>query len=669
MIIKKIMNIKLKISGLIFLFALISNLSFSQKQEKSLLNASFLASSYEIVAGECIYFTDMSSGNPTGWLWSFPGAETTTSTEQNPQNICYYVPGVYDVVLEVQNATDIDTEIVTGCITVAEDTSTPIANFIADYTTIPVGGAVNFTNISQNGPFVSYAWTFEGGIPNISNQENPMPIAYTQVGTYDVELRVEDELGQQSVKLKENYIHVIPAATVPPEANFIADRTIIAPGDFINFRDLSHGSPYIWRWYFEGGNPVNSTKQNPTAIMYAMPGTYDVMLIVESNMGIDTIIKNDYILVSETDPCVTMPEADFSASQRLISSGTRVFFENNSINLPTSSHWYFQGGYPTYSALDNPLNGVEYNAAGFFDVSLSVNNSCGSDYLYKDDYILVFSGPVNKYCDTITNIGENESVVSPFLAGSWGRIGGHNGQRIKIYADKYEQHSFTQIDALIVPVVKAVPAEYNSKVTFYIWKGDTTYPDSILWYKDVLIRNLSENFHNVVEVNPPLEIEGPFFVGYKLNYYDIDDDGIYDDEEVAISIVQNRNYQSGINTLFVQSNNTWTTATAKFGIKTSSAMRIATCIVDVEQIKLQENLNIYPNPASNYINISIGQELFAKDFKINIYNLTGNLIKTFNFDNVTGEITINTSDINSGLYLLLMDIDGKRITKRIMISK
>lgn len=654
---------------LLFILLLISwqNIN-AQKQEKNLLNAAFLASAYEIIAGDCINFTDMSTGNPTGWLWSFPGAETPTSTQQNPQNICYYTPGVYDVVLEVQNATNVDTEIVTGCITVSPNTTTPIANFVADYTTIPAGGVVNFTNISQNGPFVSYAWSFPGGVPNASNQENPMPIVYTNIGTYDVELRVENGTGQQSTKLKRNYIRVIPAATIPPTADFIADRTNISPGDYINFRDLSKGSPYIWKWYFEGATPATSTQQNPTAVLYAMPGTYDVTLIVESNKGIDTIKKNDYIIVSATDPCVTMPKASFTANQRLIRAGTRVFFENTTSNLPRTSHWYFQGGYPTYSALMNPLNGVEYNVAGFFDVSLSVNNNCGSDYLYKDDYILVFSGPVNKYCDTISNVGANESIVSPLLQGSWGRIGGHNGQRIRFYADKYTQHSFTQIDALIVPVVKAKAAEYYSKITFFIWKGNTTYPDSILWQKDVYIRNLSENFHNLIEINPPLEIDGPFFAGYKLNYYDTNNDGVYDDEEVAISIVQDRNYPSGINTLYVQSNNVWTTATAKFGIKTSSAIRVATCIVDIEEIKLRENLAIYPNPASEFININLGENLYAAEMTVRIFDLTGKMLKKFDLKNITEEIQINTSDLKSGLYLLMMDIDGKRITQRVMIS-
>jgi PKD repeat protein len=37
-------------------------------------------------------------------LWSFPGAETISSTDQNPQNIVYNTPGIYEVSLIATNS-------------------------------------------------------------------------------------------------------------------------------------------------------------------------------------------------------------------------------------------------------------------------------------------------------------------------------------------------------------------------------------------------------------------------------------------------------------------------------------------------------------------------------------------------------------------------------------
>jgi PKD repeat protein len=655
---------------LIVFFSTVNQQVFSQKSRntKTDLDAAFIASIYNITAGDCVDFTDMSSGGPTFWQWSFPDAQTITSNDQNPTGICYYYAGTYDVILEVQNGSDIDTEVIIGCIIVAENTETPIANFIADYTTIPVGGTINFTDLSQNGPFTSYAWTFEGGIPNNSNDEAPIPIAYTTVGTYRVELRVEDEEAVQDDEIKVEYINVIPAATVPPVANFMADRIFIAPGDYINFRDMSSGNPYIWDWYFEGGTPDISVQQNPLSILYAMPGTYDVVFIVESNMGIDTIRKDDYIVVSEIDPCVAIPIADFRASQRLIRSGTTIYFEDQSLNDPTMWNWYFMGGYPTYSAVSNVINGVEFNGAGFFDVSLAVNNSCGSNYVLKEDYIMVFSGPITKYCDTISNIGANEGLYSPSVSGDWGVVGGHNGQKTRIYADKFEQYSFEQIDGIIVPVVVSEPGEYNSYVTFYIWNGNTIYPEEVLYEKQMFLRDIPSNFNYPIDLESPVLVDGPFFVGYKINYVDTDDDGISNDE-FAVSIAQNRNYPSGINTLYVQTNSEWSTATAKFGIKTSSAIKPVTCIVDVESFDAENNIEIYPNPANDIISINTGDVKSGTEILIQIIDQTGRVILSETKFAGSSEISFDINSYPTGLYFINMIIDNNQVTKKILVTR
>ena len=146
----------LRITALATLIVLSCNIFAQKGNSKAGLDAQFLVSSYEIIAGECVYFTDMTTGNPTHWQWTFEGAQTPTSTEQHPQDICYYHPGVYSVILEVQNGAMVNTEIVTECITVLPNTETPIADFTANYTTIPANNIVQFTSTSQNGPFASY---------------------------------------------------------------------------------------------------------------------------------------------------------------------------------------------------------------------------------------------------------------------------------------------------------------------------------------------------------------------------------------------------------------------------------------------------------------------------------------------------------------------------------
>ncbi|MEO8151018.1 MAG: T9SS type A sorting domain-containing protein [Bacteroidia bacterium] len=57
----------------------------------------------------CIDFYDLSTNSPTSWQWLFPGADSLTSTLQNPTNICYNIYGSYDVTLIACNAAGCDT--------------------------------------------------------------------------------------------------------------------------------------------------------------------------------------------------------------------------------------------------------------------------------------------------------------------------------------------------------------------------------------------------------------------------------------------------------------------------------------------------------------------------------------------------------------------------------
>jgi PKD repeat protein len=109
--------------------------------------AMFTPSATSACAGQCLSFTDNSQNSPTSWSWSFPGATPSSSTAQNPTNICYNSPGTYAVVLTVTNANGSNTA--TQAITIS---STPAPNAGADVslcagsaTTLNATGATSYT--------------------------------------------------------------------------------------------------------------------------------------------------------------------------------------------------------------------------------------------------------------------------------------------------------------------------------------------------------------------------------------------------------------------------------------------------------------------------------------------------------------------------------------------
>lgn len=72
------------------------------------------------------------------------------------------------------------------------------------------GQVVNFADISQNNE-PSWSWTFEGGTPANSSEQFP-EVQYTQEGTYDVQLTVENQNGEETIVF-EDFITVYSASS------------------------------------------------------------------------------------------------------------------------------------------------------------------------------------------------------------------------------------------------------------------------------------------------------------------------------------------------------------------------------------------------------------------------------------------------------------------------
>jgi len=79
---------------------------------------SFFVTDSRLCEKFCTNFFDQSINNPTAWQWQFPGGDPSSSTDQNPTNICYDSPGTYDVTLITTNANGSDTLTLPNYITV-----------------------------------------------------------------------------------------------------------------------------------------------------------------------------------------------------------------------------------------------------------------------------------------------------------------------------------------------------------------------------------------------------------------------------------------------------------------------------------------------------------------------------------------------------------------------
>jgi hypothetical protein len=88
--------------------------------------------------------------------------------------------------------------------------------------------------------------------------------------------------------------------------------------------------------------------------------------------------------------------------------------------------------------------------------------------------------------------------------------------------------------------------------------------------------------------------------------------------------------------------------------------------VAVENFTNNNNLTIYPNPATNQITIKVNET--SDNFgKIYIYNMFGSLIQTEEINQNLQQI--NTSNLSNGIYLITYENNGLKQNQKLLIQK
>ncbi len=113
---------------------------------------------------------------------------------------------------------------------------TPAAHFNANKFTICAGSTINFTDLSNVTAPTGWAWTFDGGTPNVSSAQNPS-ITYNTPGTYSVQLISSNAAGSSAPETKLNYITVLGNAISTPltegfETNPVPNSTWSVRSDY-----------------------------------------------------------------------------------------------------------------------------------------------------------------------------------------------------------------------------------------------------------------------------------------------------------------------------------------------------------------------------------------------------------------------------------------------------
>ncbi len=169
--------------------------------------ADFVADNTTPDVGETVTFTDLSTNNPTSWLWSFTPSTVTyvSGTNQNSQNpqVQFDVAGLYTVELTASNAGGSNTETKPGYINAGDvfevvATATPDEICAGDFSQLhsfPSGGSGNYTFLWSSDP--------PGFFSNLQN-----PVTYPEeTTTYTVEVNDGSESVYDDVTVT---VHPLP---------------------------------------------------------------------------------------------------------------------------------------------------------------------------------------------------------------------------------------------------------------------------------------------------------------------------------------------------------------------------------------------------------------------------------------------------------------------------
>jgi PKD repeat protein len=323
----------------------------------STLTASFTYSPSSPVTGQAVQFTDISTGNPTSWLWNF--GDNTTSTSKNPSHT-YATAASYTVTLTVTNNSA--SKSVSQTITVLP-ASTLAASFTYSPSSPVAGQAIQFTDTSTGSP-TSWQWNF--GDNTTSTSQNPVH-SYSTAASYTVTLTVSNNSDSKSTSQTVTVLPVFAASFAYSPASPAANQAV-------QFTDTSTGSPTAWQWNF--GDSATSTVQNPNHT-YTATGQYWVNLIITK--GTESHSTSQMITVRQpgTITAASPSYADVSAAVSSASPGDTVI-------VPV--------GTATWSSNLIITKGIKLIGAGIGQTVITGNfiNNYNGDYFNTGSHIIVY---------------------------------------------------------------------------------------------------------------------------------------------------------------------------------------------------------------------------------------------------------------------------------------
>jgi PKD repeat protein len=231
--------------------------------------------------------------------------------------------------------------------------SSPFVTAFSGTRNVCVGTAVNFTDQTTGATPTGWQWSFPGGTPSTSIQQNPT-VTYSVPGIYPVSLTVTDGINLSTY----SDTAYITAVTLPAQPSAISGNAAVCPFAVETYT-VTNVPNVFYTWTLSSGWAGTSSSNS---INVTMNDTSGVLSVTAFNVCGNSTASNINISIG------ALPVANFS----YVDNNGVVDFTNASA---FSSSWSWNFGDGNTSANQTPQN--TYDSTGTYTVTLVSFNSCG----------------------------------------------------------------------------------------------------------------------------------------------------------------------------------------------------------------------------------------------------------------------------------------------------
>ncbi|MDR0348603.1 MAG: PKD domain protein [Tannerella sp.] len=259
---------------------------------------------------------------------------------------------------------------------------------------------VSVKNLSAGTDF--YEWTFEGGIPDRSDEKNPEEVRFVTPGEHLIRLRAWNVVEE---RVKEAVIRVDSAVTVDFDVNVLIND--FAPAD-VNIINKTRGA-ISYEWSFEGGIPSTSTLTHPGTVKYPEKGSYEVHLKVFNG--------SEYFETSKTFTLQPRMVADFSFSPSIVDADMEAPLTLDVHNLTTNGltcQWICEGA-TVYDPTAKSGTSIRFETPGNYTVSLIADNQ-KEELTVNREIIIKENSGIFSFTGLKFGISEAKNTIGSFFS-------------------------------------------------------------------------------------------------------------------------------------------------------------------------------------------------------------------------------------------------------------